>query len=388
MNRQIFQSPQVKIAKYANSNGKYLIGDKVYRKITCVESKAFGNELKFYIPRQGEQMLKNVYLRIDLPALSGFSGGSYARFVNNIAIRLFSKFELWSAGTMVLQRFPDEIVYNLLPHIHYEKWQKLKSDIGNDDTAANRNTLAGSTQNLVLNMKYVFDMFAKAFPICHITDQLNALELRMTIIDNQTKIIQTDHSTRGTVTINDIFLETTYQDAPGVVKALKKSHSKARSEGKLGWQCYSHEYLRRNHPVSTSASTTQDIDVRQFQKQNLSNITFIVRDAADLSTDYAYDYDNDLKSVTSFQLKDGSNNLFFKESQITDIEYRKFLLDQYKIKGIDKIFDKNIYLLYFGESAEDEFDEESKIYSGALDTYNYSDLRLNLVLSSIASSKM
>ena len=387
MNRQIFHNPQVKIAKYANSNGKHLIGDKVYRKITCVEAKAFPNELKFYIPRQGEQMLKNVYLRIDLPAVSGFSGGSYVRFVNNIAVRLFSKFELWSGGNLILQRFPDEIIYNLLPHIRYEKWQKLKVDIGNEDTAASRNTLAASAQNLVLNMKYVFDIFAKAFPICHIADQTNALELRCTIVDQQGKIVQTDHTTKGTITIGDVFLECTYQNAPEVVMALKKSHAEARAQGKHGWQCYTHEYKRRNHPVAASASINQDIDVRQFQKQNVANITFLIRDTADLSTQYAYDYDNDLQAVTSFQLKDGSDNLFFKESQITDVEYRKYLLDQYKIEGIDKIFDKNIYLLYFGECAKEEFDEEHKVYSGTLDTTKYSDLRLNLVLASTSTGK-
>jgi len=388
MNRQLFHDPQVKIAKYANSNGKHVIGEKVYRKINAVESKDFGNELKFLIPRIGrKQLLKNIFLRIDLPAVSGFSEGAYVRFVNNIAVRLFSKFELWCGGNQILQRFPDEVIYNLLPHIHYERWQKLKTDIGNEDVVAARNTLAASAQSLVLDMKYVFDVFQKAFPIFLLANETNAIELRCNIIDNQTKIIQTDHTTRGTIVISDIFLECTYQESKEIVGALTESHAKKRAGGEIGWQMYIHEYKRRNHPVAASASITQDIDVRQFQKENVSSITFLVRDSADLSTGYAYDYDNDLKAVTSFQLKDGSNNLFYKESQITDVEYRKYLLDQYKLRGVDKVFDKNIYILYFGESANEEYGEHHKTYSGSVDTSPYSDLRLNVVLDNTTAAK-
>ena len=152
MNKAVFHNQQNVVSKFVESKGKKVLdGKKIYRKITCVESKSFGNELRFQIPRLGSLNLKQCNLRIDLPAFSGFSGGAYVRFCNNIAIRLFERFELWSGGKQVFQRFPDEIIYNLLPNIEYEKWVKLKVDIGNEDTAATRNTNGASAQNYVVD---------------------------------------------------------------------------------------------------------------------------------------------------------------------------------------------------------------------------------------------
>ena len=63
--------------------------------------------------------LKHAFLRVDLPAFTGFSGGAYVRYVNAIGVRLFERFQLWSGGKMVLERYPDEIIYNLLPNVFY-----------------------------------------------------------------------------------------------------------------------------------------------------------------------------------------------------------------------------------------------------------------------------
>ena len=139
-NKILFHNANLVLKKFQESKGKKILdGVKVYRKINCVESKKFGNELRFQIPRIGNQLLQDIRLRVDLPAFSGFSGGSYVRFVNNVLLRMFSKMELWSGGQQILQRYSDEVTYNILPNIEYEKWQKMASDI-----AATRNTLGAS----------------------------------------------------------------------------------------------------------------------------------------------------------------------------------------------------------------------------------------------------
>lgn len=388
MNKAVFHNQQNVVSKFVESKGKKVLdGKKIYRKITCVESKSFGNELRFQIPRLGSLNLKQCNLRIDLPSFSGFSGGTYVRFCNNIAIRLFERFELWSGGKQVFQRFPDEIIYNLLPNIEYEKWVKLKVDIGNEDTAATRNTNGASAQNYVVDLKYIFDLFQKSFPIFLLRDEQNAIELRFTVQSHQNKVVQTDHTTQGTVTISDVFLECIYQDNPIVSKVLHETHKKlVDKQGGRGYSVLTSEFYRRNHPVAQSASTTQDIDIRQFQKLSLANITFLVRDTADLSTAYAYDYDDDLKSVTNFQLKNGSQNIFLKESQITDVEYRKMVLPQTNFRGIDKIYNKNSYHLSFGEDQADEHDKV-KSYEGSFLSEDITDFRLNLELASTSSGK-
>lgn len=387
-NKALFHNQQNVINKYVESKGKNILdGKKVYRKINCVESKNYGNELRFQVPRVGNMKLKHAFLRVDLPAFTGFSGGAYVRYVNAIGVRLFERFQLWSGGKMVLERYPDEIIYNLLPNVFYEHWEKVARDIAWDTTAANRNTLGAAAQNLVIDLKYIFDIFQKAFPIFLLRDEQNAIELRFQVQSHQNKVVQTDHTTIGTASISDVFLECIYQDQAVVAKLQHETHKKlVETKGGLGYSVLCWEYYRRNHPVAASASTIQDIDIRQFQKLSLSNIIFLVRDTADLSTAYAYDYDDDLKAVTSFQLKNGSSNLFLTESQITDTEYRKMVLPQYNFKGIDKIYNRNNYHLSFSEDQEKEFDAV-KNYEGAYDTSDINDFRLNVVLASTSTGK-
>lgn len=387
-NKAIFHNNQNVINKFVESKGKKVLdGKKIYRKINCVESKSFSNELRFQLPRVGSLNLKQCNLRVDLAAVTGFSGGAYVRFVNNIVVRLFERFQIWSGGKLVQERYQDEIIYNILPNINYEKWTKLKTDLGNEDTLATRNTNAASVQNLVLDLKYVFDLFQKSFPIYLLRDEQNAIELRCQLANSQSKVIQTDHTTIGTAAINDIFLECIYQDQPIVSKLQYESHKKmSNSSGGRGYSLLTHEFYRRSHSVSAAASTTQDIDIRQFQKLSLSNVIILVRDTADLSTANATVQDDNLKAVTSFQFKDGSTNLYLTEAQITDIEYRKMILPQYNYRGIDKIYNRNDYHISFGEDQESEYDPV-KSYEGSWNTDNITDFRLNLVLASTTTAK-
>jgi hypothetical protein len=377
----------VSLHRYNESKGKKVIGGKkVYRKITAIESKTFGTELRFQIPRVGKLMLKNCFLRVDLPSLSG-TGGSYIRFVNYILPYLFERFQLWSAGRLVMEKYSDEIVANLIPNIGYAKWIKVAADIGANDSTSGRNTLAASTQNLVLDMKYVFDIFAKAFGIALLSDEQNAIELRCIIQSNQNKVIQSDHSSISTLTITDVFLECIYQENHLIHNSIAESHSKMVKEtGGIGHTIMVHDSVRRNVPVAASGSLTQDCDIRAFHNLKLTNVTFLVRDSVDLSTANAYDYTDDLKSVTSFQLKDGSVNLFLKESQVTDTEYRRMVLPQYEHKGIDRIYARNQYIVSFSEDQDDEYGK-IKSYEGAWSTHGITDLRLNLELASTTTAK-
>lgn len=389
VNRKIFHNSQISLQKYVQSKGKHVLNSvKTYRRVNSGDAKNWGTEVRFYIPRQGNQYLKCVNLRLDLPALTGFSGGSFVRWCNNVLLRAFDRFELWSGGQMILQRFPDEITYNILPNIKYEQWQKMSEDIAWDESTTSRNTKAASAQNLVIDLKYIFDILQKPFPIHLMKDEQQALEVRCIFKNNQDRVIQTDHTTRPDIQPSDLFLECTYGHQPMVSKFQVEAHKASYKKNKIGSQWYSHEYKRRNHPVQAGAGVEQDIEIRQFENKSLNNIIFLVRDTADLTTAYARDYDDNLKAVTSFQIKDGSDNLYYKEAQITDTEYRKFLLDSFNFCGVDKVYNRNSYYIYFGEDASKEYDHKGvKEFCGAFDTHPYNDLRLNLYLADTVSAK-
>lgn len=391
LNKHLFHNKAVTLSKFIESKGKHIINSKhVYRKITSAggQSPTYGTEMIFYVPKLGKMNLKDIFLRVDVPAVSGYSGGAYVRFVNNLIIRMFSRFELWSSGQMILQRYPDEIFYNMLPNIKYEQWQYLKTLIGNEDNTTTRNTNAASVQNLMIPLKYIFDIFQKPFPIYLLQDEQKALELRFVLVNHQDKIVQTDHTTKGTTNITDMFLEATYSKNDVIANVQIENAKENLKKHGIAQQFYTHHYHRQSHPVSASASVNQIPQIRQFQDKSLINIIFLVRDTADLSTSYLYDYDDDLKAVTNYQLKDGSNNLYYKESQITDVEYRKYLLPQYRFCGVDKIFDKNVYYFYFGEDASKEFNHENvKDYQGARAFHLFNDLKIDINLASTSSAK-
>lgn len=377
----------VTVAKFNESKGKKIIsGKKIYRKISAVESKTFGTTLRFSIPRVGQLVLKQVNLRVDLPALAG-TGGAYIRFVNNIAIRLFESFQLWNSGQLVLESYPDEVVYNLLPNVDYSKWIKVASDIGNENSTTARNTLASATQSLVLDMKYVFDLFQKPFFINGLKDETNAIELQCKLQSNQNKIIQSDHTSISTLNISDIFIECIYQESPVIHNVIAGNHSKMIKElGGIGHSILVHDKVRRSIPIAASASLQADCDIRAFNNLKLTSLKFLIRDTADLTTANACDYDDDLKSCTSFQLKDASINLYLTEAQITDTEYRKMILPQTNYKGIDRIYNRNDYHLSFTEDQDDEYGKV-KSFEGAFNTNNITDFRLNLFLASTSTAK-
>ena len=384
MMNSIFNHASTAVNKYLATNKSNIMGHKTYRKITCIESKTYGGELNFYIPKNVLQSLEHAVARINVPAFSGFSGGAYVRYVNNAAIRHAARYELWNNGVCFDTRYPDDIIFSeIYPNLEYQEFEKVKDDIGYGTTSA-RNTAGGSAQYWSIDLGFIYDIFRNSFPI-HLMRDDTPLIFKVILVDNQDKIIQTDHSTKGTQTISDYFLELTYVDSP-VNNVLIQKHNEAMSErGSKGWELYSHRFSRTNLPVASSAALEQNVDFKQAQDKHIIDYVITVHDTADLSTSYAYDYDEDFKAVTSIGIKNGSNYLQ-KQSAFTDLEYDKYLLPQYKMQNVNFMKGIDIYHFYQGVNMSREFDDVNHFY-GSDDTSKYSDLKGEITLASTSSAK-
>jgi len=369
---------------YLSSRMQQVAGPRDSRTITSTDAKAFGQQVRFLIPKQGNQLLQGLYLLIDLPAFSGFSTAvptsEYVRFVNNIGVRLFERIDLESQGEVIAQVYPDQIMHNILTHTDDHEMTVVKRQIGNG-SASDRNSAGAAAQELCLDMHYVFDIFRKPFPINLMRDSVKPLEIVFHIQSNQDKVVQTTHTTKGTVTITDLKLEAVYVANDEVTNLIINNYN-----NRGFWQTYGHRYHRAHKAVSSGSSTTQDIDLRQTQNMNIISYALMVRDAADLSTSYACDYDDGVEAVTSFNLKDGSHYIFYKQNLITDTLYRRVLFNEYRFKNPEAMLDSNTYWVYFGPSMEHEWDD-AKRFVGGKNTRAYEDLKLEVVLASTSADK-
>src|SRR5690606_21948024 len=105
--RTAFNSLTTHAEIYKISKGTAIPGKKLMLRYTPKSTPNWNQEILFEIPKQGSLLLTGLYLRINLSKLDGFKdpdgseAGTYVRWVNNIAIRMFESFELWDEGQKV-----------------------------------------------------------------------------------------------------------------------------------------------------------------------------------------------------------------------------------------------------------------------------------------------
>jgi len=365
--------------RFVKTNFVYLTGKKSYQELDENNSIGYAKKLDFHPTNQGNsEFIKHAYLVVKLPALTGFSGGSgtYVRYCNDVLLRLFERLRLYSGSTLLYDVLPQDIIDHVIPHINPDHFLKWSKDVGHENNLTQRNTDAESVRNLCIDLKYIFDIFSKPFPRFLLENQDSALRIELQTVSSQDKIIQTDYTTRPVITPTSIKMEIVYQNNPAAASYYYKSG--------IPYLKYTHDYEREDVELS---QVDNEIQVDNFRDKAIVDIKFTVRDTADLTTSYATLYDEDRKAVTSFQLKNGSNFLFVKQDAITDIQYRNFILPGYKLLNEQEVYDKNTYMLYFGEASKAENHESDKIPTNLLNTKPYQNLKLSVQLVDVSTAK-
>src|SRR5690606_15286210 len=397
--RTAFNSLTTHAEIYKISKGTAIPGKKLMLRYTPKSTPTWNPEILFEIPKQGSLLLTGLYLRINLSKLDGFKdpdgseAGTYVRWVNNIAIRMFESFELWDEGQKVKDVHPDEVMHAIYATMKGEKWEKIKKDIGYG-SATERNNAGANAQEFCVDLYHVFDLFFRPFPI-HFLNSSKGLTFRFKTQPFD-KLYVTDYEEKGTGSITNMFIEAVYTDAPQISRVLTASHNeKMIKEIGKGAEFYGHRFHRNiTTIINKDASTTVEVDLDSFKDKNLIGLIFTVHDNADIEDGSAYDETQNsggrlhFQKVVDFHITDASRRFWYKpSSNITDKEYRMILLDEYDMPNVHFMQDKNIYWLYFGTTMNEEFShDDGKSFRGSESTYGFKNLKLNITLAETSSA--
>lgn len=374
-------SQDLALSNFILSNGKKtMFGNERLVEIQpeVSQSNYFNKTVKFRLKKEGDFLLKRVYLRSTLSAPSGYSGGAYTRFVQAIAFRMFNNIILRHSGNKIQEiQHSDELVYDFLKSIPHEKYEKIRVDIGYG-SAAERNTYAGAAQELCIDLSMIFDLFRYVLPISLLENE--SIELEFQIPDSP-KLVQTDHSTKGTESLTNFRLDCIFVDHPLILRKFVEQHN----SGGIFFDI--HDYHRIEQASKTVAGLqTEYVNLDDLRESVVIQLLILARSVSSLTTDYAYDYST-LQAITEVAIQNNSNNIYFKQSgNITRNEYQKILLNHYNFPNLDLVYTGNEYHMYFGEDGDKEFGDhhEHKVFQGGLVTHPYKNMRLIVELDTTA----
>lgn len=338
--RNQFHHPQKKLNKFLMSNKTQLHGEKHAHRENIDNGKlAYGSTISFTLGLNDHGEYKYInnepVIVIKLSAISGLSGGSYNRFVENLACSFFSEIEIKNnSERIIFFNDPQEIYQLLLLSYKEDEWNKLKSDLG-FGTISDRNTAAGSASRYILPLRFIKMFIQRKFPHFLLP---NDLEFRFKIISSISSLIETDHNT-GTalVNINDIYMDVEYMD--------DKSASDFEKQDKNIKVFYNLKPHKREITVS-DGSTSIEASFSEFQNHNILFITLALLSDTDKDN-----YNNtNYVAIDKYKLDDNGNNIHGSNYSITKEDYQQIYLSRYKPLNYGNLKGNNLYIIYFGDN--------------------------------------
>lgn len=379
-NRQVFRPKKVE-DEFLQSNGARVGGNSAWRYVVPDNgsSPSFGGETIYKLKSFGSNLLRNCYLKFKVSALTASVGA--AEWSNMLAITLWDRIEVVSNGQTVHQLHSStalQTIRKIFDSVHYDN---VIADLIADLSEADRQTNAGSEQELYFPLGIYFSMLSASFPIYLLNERDTEIHVNFRQLSDC--VINGDSAT-----ITDTRLEALYTDAGNQVVSrinniVNNNHIlRSRGINAKGWHLQSNWYDRQTEQLASGSSTFQ-VFLPSLANQWVKSIHFTVHANSDLASGI---YDN-FVAVSKFSLKSGGAYLSMQEVDTTDRFYNTVVLASRQVPGRDKIKDTANYGIYYTDALYAEFSADKKrANAGSYDFRNIRDAQLTLEFDSNLAS--
>jgi hypothetical protein len=260
----------------------------------------------------------------------------------------------------------------------FEELGVLKPAIGFGSTTA-RNTAGAGVQYFNVDVGQFLSLFSQPLPYGLFDDDL---EFRC-YFQTPSQLVQTDYTT-GTFTYTNFFFVAEYTNAS---EELNKYMWNLMKSGNLAFTHF--DWLETTQDVAASASLTQQVSLPILADKDIADIAICIKKISDLSTNYAYMYDNFQATIQQFNLKSAGVYINGTEFDVTPTFYQqeqlpaKLIIGQYNIIN-DGV---NIYNIVYADNLEDMFMQRQNQFSGAKNFRGINDSNLNIIFTSTTNAQ-
>lgn len=378
----VLLNENLQFASYQASNGQVVQGQKSYKKVQSKPVAAnitFGsNYVILPVERNGEyEWLSDARIIITIPAITG-AGGTYIRGVNALALFMHQDWVLLVDQKPKKRISARQVFEQLYKNVDSDRWERIKNDIGYETNTATRNTNASSAQYFSINLKWLFNFFAKPVDISSYKD----IEIRCYLKSDKRQCIQTD-KTAPVFTFTDYYLDCQYIEPIRTITKMNRD----LVDNKKSPVIFDFEYIQKDFPIA-SGSTIASLDLSYLVDKNVIDLAFELIPAAQIDTNDTSDYTDANTAITSHNLKSGNKYITNLEEDVTTNYYNRAILPRLHYLGIKQIVGRTNpaqVISFAHDYGLSDIDRVQKFH-GYKSFIDIKDAKLNLTFSALGSN--
>ena len=379
MSQAIFYDEKLLLSDFVNTKGQTVKGKKTILQVKpdSTSTPAFGSIPVIKIRRNGNQLLNDSRLVFSISAMTK-TAGTFVRLCNAGGLYCFKRYELWQNGNQVGNSvFADHVFKNIQYYVNSDRYSIVSNNIG-VDTTTNRNTAGTAGQTFALNLKHIFNLFAKPLDRELVSDDF---EIRLYLRDSVVNVCQTD-GTNPTFTITDMYLDLEYVEPAQSVMTLSREMFFSNDK-KTQPMFYVENLLNQSTQLAGSVQAT--ISLPELKDRNVIDITVIIR-ATSLLDAIQADYTDSLIPATSWNIKSNSLYLNGLQQDITSAYYQKVIVPRLKWLGIRNVLPNiaNEFVIPFANVYDNETADAHSFHGSRL--FTESDARMTINYSALAAN--
>lgn len=343
------------VSDYINSGGYNLLGDKDKRLIMGDQSVPALNATStvdhwFKLDKQGETMYDTLKLVISTSAVTQ-QGGTYARLVDGAGIFLMERVQVWHDGKQISDVHTDAIYSRYIQDNDGPERDVLFNAVGLGMSTSDRNAAAGAGQTFVLDLDEIFSYFNMKFPRQLLVGDLRIM-LRMRAIND---VVETDGSSPS-------FSITDCKAALSLVKSPTILTSHLRDVMNTGAGFAMHQVEPIMITKTESGVLQSQVDMTTLRGKDVVSIDMYTR-SAPTSTDKGYATFTD--TIKDYSMESANTYTHGAQFPVTKDLYRRLMLPNSEIVGMDALLENNLWVCSFSSSMEKQWAEGRQDYAGS-----------------------